>query len=205
MDPLEAIRHAQATRLVTKKGHEVELELAPALRPADIESLADEVGAPLSRELRTLLGLTSAIDGGPLETIDFTGRSLSIGAEEMFPSGLPIAGDGFGNFWILDLPPDDVETAPVFFACHDPAVILYQSPNIGDFMYEAFRMLVPPHASAVDDVNEDRLFNVWRDNPGTLDHSTALASDEDLRAFATEQNQAIIPLMVIDGHVLPRT
>jgi hypothetical protein len=39
---------------------------------------------------------------------------------------------------------------------------------------------------AVDDVHEDRLFNVWRDNPGTLDHSAALANDERLSAFAGE-------------------
>jgi hypothetical protein len=45
-------------------------------------------------------------------------------------------------------------------------------------------MLVPPHASAVDDVHEDRLFNVWRDNPGTLDRPAALAGDERLSAFA---------------------
>jgi hypothetical protein len=184
MDPLEAIRRAQGTRLVDEDGDEVEFELAPALPPADIERLADEVGVPLSRELRALLERTAGIDGGPLEPIDFTGRSLSFGAPETFPSGLPIAGDGFGNFWVLDLTPADVETAPVFFACHDPPVILYQSPDIGDFLHEAFRMLVPPHASAVDDVHEDRLFNVWRDNPGTLEHSAALASDESLSAFA---------------------
>jgi hypothetical protein len=185
MDSLEAIRRAQATRLVSEDGDEVELELAPGLPRADIEGLADEVGAPL-RELRTLLERTAAIDGGPLDAIDFTGRSLSFGGEEMFPLGLPIAADGFGNFWVLDLPPDEVETAPVFFACHDPPVVLYQSPNIGDFLHEAFQMLVPPHASAVDDVHEDRRFNVWRENPGTLDHAAALAGDEDLRAFATE-------------------
>ncbi len=186
MDPLEAIRGTQATRLVGEDGDEVEFELAPALPRAEIERLADEVGAPLSGELRALLERTAGIDGGPLQTIDFTGRSLSFEAEETFPSGLPIAGDGFGNFWILDLTPDDVETAPVFFACHDPPVILYQSPDIGDFLHQAFRMLVPPHASAVDDVHEDRLFNVWRDNPGTLEHSAALASDERLSTFAAE-------------------
>jgi cell wall assembly regulator SMI1 len=183
MDPLEAIRRAQATRLVDEDGDEVEFELAPSLPPADIERLADELGVPLSRELRALLERTAGIDDGPLESIDFTGQSLSFEAPEAFPSGLPIAGDGFGNFWILDLTPDEVETAPVFFACHDPPVILYQSPNIGDFLHEAFRMLVPPHASAVDDVHEDRLFNVWRDNPGTTERSAALASDERLSAF----------------------
>jgi hypothetical protein len=186
MDPLEAIRRAQATRLVDEDGDEVELQLAPGLQAADIQRLADEVGVPLSRELRTILERTARIDGGPLETIDFTGRSFSFGAPDTFPSPLPIAGDGFGNFWIVDLTPDDVETAPVFFASHDPPVILYQSPDVGGFLHEAFRMLVPPHASAIDDVHEDRLFNVWRDNPGTLEHSAALAGDEGLRAFATE-------------------
>jgi cell wall assembly regulator SMI1 len=182
MDPIEAIGRAQAARLVDEDGDEVEFELAPGLSPADIERLEDEVGVPISREFRALLERTAGID----ETIDFTGRSLSFGAPETFPSGLPIAGDGFGNFWILDLTPDEVETGPVFFACHDAPVIIFQSPDIGDFLHEAFRMLVPPHASAVDDVHEDRLFNVWRDNPGTLEHSAALASDEHLSAFAAE-------------------
>jgi hypothetical protein len=47
-------------------------------------------------------------------------------------------------------------------------------------------MLVPPHASAIDDVHEDRLFNVWGDNPGTVEYSAALASDERLSGFAAE-------------------
>ena len=50
MDPLEAIRRAQASRLVNNKGDEVEFELAAPLLPADIEGLADEVGATLSGE-----------------------------------------------------------------------------------------------------------------------------------------------------------
>lgn len=186
MDPLEAIRRAEAARLVTERGDEVDLELAPPLPPDEIDRVADDAGAPLPAELRTLLGRTAGIAGGPLESIDFTGRSLSFGAPDTFPWGLPIAGDGFGNFWVVDLTPDAAETAPVFFACHDPPVILYQSGCIGDFLDEAFRMLVPPHASAVDDVHEDRLFNVWRENPGTLDHAAALAGDEGLHAFATE-------------------
>jgi hypothetical protein len=156
------------------------------LEPAEIERLEAEIGVPLPRELRALLRRTSGIDGGPLETIDFTGRSLSLELAEISPWALPIAHDGFGNFWVLDLTPDEAETAPVFFAGHDPPVILYQSPDIGNFLHESFRKLVPPHASAIDDVHEDRLHHVWRENPGALERSAALESDESLRAFATE-------------------
>jgi hypothetical protein len=45
-------------------------------------------------------------------------------------------------------------------------------------------MFVPPHDSLVDDVHEDRLFEVWRRNPATLDRAAALAGDNDMRAFA---------------------
>ena len=192
MDPLEAIRRARSTKLVRKNGDDVELELGPAMPSADIELLEAELGVPLSHELRALLGETAGIDRGPLPLIDFTGESLSFGDPDALPWALPIAGDGFGNFWVVDLTPEERETAPVFFACHDAPVILYQSATIGDFLHEAFRMLEPPHVSAVDDVHEDRLFNVWRENPGTLDHSAALASDEPMRSFATELDDRFV-------------
>ena len=186
MDPLEAIRRARGTKLVRKNGAEVEFELEPGLPPAEIDQLEVELGVPLSHELRALLRETAGISGGPLPLIDFTGESLSFGDPDALPWALPIAGDGFGNFWVVDLTPEERETAPVFFACHDAPVILYQSATIGDFLHEAFRMLDPPHVSAVDDVHEDRLFSVWRENPGALDHSAALASDEPMRSFAAE-------------------
>jgi cell wall assembly regulator SMI1 len=185
MDPVEEIRRAQALELVDEDGNEVELELRPGLTPAEIEELRDEVGVPLPRELRALLEHTSGVDDGPLESIDFTGRSFSLGAEEIFPSALPIAHDGFGNHWVLDLMPEETATAAVFFACHDAPVVLYQSPDLGHFLRETFRMVVPPHESLVDDVHEDRLFMVWKENPGTIDHAAALAGDDTLREFAT--------------------
>jgi cell wall assembly regulator SMI1 len=188
MDPVKAIRHAQSTALVDEDGDEVVLALGPGLAAAEIETLRAELGVPLPHELRALLEHTARIDGA-LETIDFTGRALSFGGDELFPSGLPIAHDGYGNHWVLDLTPDEAASAPVFFACHDPAVVLFQSPDLGHFLHETFRMYVPPHASLVDDVHEDRLFHVWRTNPGELDHAAALAGDESLRAFAAELDE----------------
>src|SRR6187455_465564 len=107
MDAVEEIKRALATDLVDEDGHDVELKLRPGLSQAEIDELSDEVGAPLPHELRALLEYTAGIDGGPLETIDFTGRSLSFGGEDMFPSGLAFAHDGYGNHWVLDLTPDE--------------------------------------------------------------------------------------------------
>jgi cell wall assembly regulator SMI1 len=164
------------------------LELAPGLSPAEIDALEAELGVPLPASLRALLQQTAGIDGGELGEIDFTGRTMSYEDEDVFPSGLPVAGDGFGNFWVLDLTPDGAEPR-VFFACHDPPVILHQSPDIGHFLREVVKQESPPHESLVDDVHDDRLFNVWGENPGTLDHAAALAGDEQLRAFASELDE----------------
>lgn len=184
MTAIEHITNAQQAKLVDEDGEPVRLELAPALGADQIDSLEKETGQPLPEELRLLLSFCSGIDGC-LDGIDFAGRDMAFEQKEVFPNGIPIARDGFGNFWVLDLTPHTARTAPVFFACHDAPVVLYQSSDIASFLSEVFRMSTPPHESLVDDVHEDRLFDVWRKNPGVVDQPTAAASpDSALRAFA---------------------
>ena len=170
----------------------MELELAPGLSEVEIDELAAQRGVSPPRELREVLACTAGIEG-PLERIDFTGQTGGAEAEEVFPLGWPIAEDGFGNHWLVDITPDDKDIAPIFFVCHDPPVVLFQSPSLAHFLHEAFRMLIPPHESLVDDVHEDRLFTVWGTNPGAIDHAAALASgDDELRAFAAELDERFL-------------
>jgi len=185
MDPIEEIERARAARLVDEDGAQVTLKLEPGFDAAGIAAIEEDVGCQLPAELRALLAYTTGLDG-VLDQVDFTGRSLDVELEDMFPSGLPIAHDGYGNFWVADLTPQERDTAHVFFACHDAPVVLYQGPSIGDFLHEAFKLLSPPHASLVDDVHEDRLHHVYRTNPGVIPHAEALGSDTDeaLTAFA---------------------
>jgi hypothetical protein len=70
----------------------------------------------------------------------------------------------------------------VYFLCHDAPVLLYQAPSVGHFLHELFRMYEPPHASLVDDVHEDRLFRVWRENRGAVEQAAAAASDDEVLA-----------------------
>ncbi len=187
MTAVEHIKAALRAKLVDEDGEPVVLDLLPPPPAEEIDSLVQQVGQPLPEELRTLLGFCSGIVGGSLDGIDFTGASMSFEAAEIFPSGLPIAADGFGNFWVLDITPQTTQSAPVFFACHDAPVVLYQSADVASFLAELFRMHTPPHTSLVNDVHEDRLFDVWRKNPGTIDQPTASTSpDPALRSFASE-------------------
>ena len=185
MTAFDEIRRAQAEKLTDEDGDLVELVLSPGLTEEGIATISTELGFKLPAELVGLLRLCSGIEG-VLETIDFTGRPRGFAFDSIFPRCISIAHDGFGNYWVLDASPEGIEEAPVFFACHDAPVILYQAPNLAVFLREVFRMNTPPHSSLVDDVHEDKLFNVWKRNPGTLTRAQAAASaDDTLRTFAT--------------------
>jgi cell wall assembly regulator SMI1 len=214
MTAIDHIKAAQHAKLVDEDGEPVAIELTAPLAAEQIDYLQKQVGQPLPEELRSLLAFCSGIDGC-LDGIDFTGSRMSFAQEVIFPSGLPIAADGFGNFWVLDITPQTSQIAPVFFACHDAPLVLYQSADIASFLAEVFRMNAPPHKSLVDDVHEDRLFDVWRKNPGAIDQPTASASsDPALRSFASglPEHFQIVDLRHVDpgmgfswGRYGPRT
>lgn len=102
MNPIDEITRAQAAELVDEDGDPVELELDRGLADAGIDALEEKIGVPLTGDLRDLLAYTTAIDG-VLGSVDFTGSGQDVEIAEILPAGLPIAGDGFGNFWVVDL------------------------------------------------------------------------------------------------------
>lgn len=71
------------------------------------------------------------------------------------------------------------------FRLYDAPVILYQSPSLKEFLSELFKLSMPPYKSLVDDVRGDRLFEVWRKNPGVRDYAECMgAGDPELSSFA---------------------
>lgn len=184
--PVEIIQEALTKEMIDEDGYRVELKLLPPLSEAQIAEFESGLPHPIPTDVRELLGYCRGIEG-PVEVVDFTGRDCDFELKSVFPYGLPIAADGYGNFWVIDLLPHSTEWGPIYFACHDAPVILYQSPTLSHFLIELFKMNEPPHTSLVDDVHEDRLFQVWRKNPGVISYEECIQSqDANLREFAKE-------------------
>jgi hypothetical protein len=184
MTPLEIIRQAQAATLIDEDGRVVALELLPGLSHTELQDFADQVPCRIPQEITELLSACSGLYG-TVAQVDFTGRDLMFAFEPAFPSGLPIAADGYGNFWVVDLHLYTTRWGPIYFAGHDPPVILYQADSLEQFLGELFLMFKPPHQSLIDDVHEDRLARVWQTNPGVLSHERCLLSEDPiLSAFA---------------------
>ena len=186
MTPLGIIRRARASTLIDEDGNVVMLELLPGLSRVELQDFADRVPCSLPPEIAVLLGACSGLEG-TIDQVDFTGMIPTFEFEMAFPHGLPLAADGFGNFWVIDLHPNSTRWGPIYFVCHDAPVILYQSDSLEEFLIELFRMFEPPHESLIDDVHEDRPARVWRTNPGVLSYEQCLRSEDPiLSAFARE-------------------
>jgi hypothetical protein len=186
MTPLEIVRQARADALIDEDGRLVTLELLPGLSQRELDDFARQVPSHIPPEIAELLSECRGFYG-TIEQVDFTGRGILFEFEPAFPYGLPIAADGYGNFWVVDLHPHTARWGPIYFVCHDAPVILYQADFLEQFLSELVRMFKPPHRSLVDDVHEDRLAHVWRTNPGVLSHEQCLRSDDPvLSAFARE-------------------
>lgn len=184
------IQSALEKVLVDEDGNQVKLRLLPGLRPEEIDDLCSSLLVPPPDDVRDLLEFCSGIEGA-LDVIDFTGRTLGpgLGLECLIPHALPIGCDGCGNYWVVDIQPGSPDWGPIYYYCHDAPVILLQAMNVQQFVVEVLKIYTPPRRSLIDDVHEDRLFDVWSKNPGVLDCADALNSpDAPLKAFAQELN-----------------
>jgi cell wall assembly regulator SMI1 len=111
MDAVDEITRARSLDLIDRDGDRVDLVVHPAAAPAQIEALEKQLGLTLPRELRALLAHTAGIDG-ILDVLDFTGRDVSFEYEDIFPAGHPIAHDGYGSHWVVDITPGERDVAP---------------------------------------------------------------------------------------------
>lgn len=181
-----ALDRLLAESLVDEDGEAVSPTVAPGLTESEIGEAERRLGHTYPTELRNLLRRTRGL-AGLLEEVDFSGLIDGQALDEVFPSIATIAHDGYGNFWAVDLLRENGSWGPIWFLSHDPPVALFQCDGLAVFLDELARMFTPPHASLLDDVHEDRLFEVGRRPVGVpAQDVTAQTDDPVLRAFADE-------------------
>jgi len=186
MTPLEVVKQAEGMSLRDRRGKVTKLELSPPPSEAELRTFESGLPCALPREVRELLaycsGLTGEFDNTVAE-VRFAGLDR-LGLEEVFPHCVDVAHDSSGNFWVVDLVSDSTTWAPVFYACHDPPVILFQTDSFAHFLSELLKLGNPPWESELTYVHEDEA-DVWRTNPGMLTLEQCLSSgDAELEAFA---------------------
>ncbi|NNM06337.1 MAG: SMI1/KNR4 family protein, partial [Gemmatimonadetes bacterium] len=171
--------------MTDEDGREERLELLPPATDAEIAAIEASFSISLPAELREALRVSAGFANGPIESLGFLDVD-GFGMEDVFPHAYPVGHDGFGNYWILDLLPDKDDCGPVFFACHDPPVIAFQSADLSDFVQEVVALWKPGHHSSVDIVHEEVTSSIWTSNTGIMNRETALSSaDAVIAEFAS--------------------
>ena len=185
MHPLiELLERAKGTVFINEDGLEDPFELLPPLSDQELESFAKKLPCPLPDEIRELLKFARGFKG-VLDQIVFCDLQWGFGMEEIFPHSISLAGDGFGNFWIVDLTSDTRSWGPILYACHDAPVVVYQCDDLLHFLEEAIRFGNKPWKSEIDNVHEEFVTRIWRNNPGVLAFEyCSNSTDPELKEFA---------------------
>ena len=181
---IELLKQTQGTVFKNKDGVESRLTLLPPIPSAEIEALQQRIPCPLPQAVRELLEFSRGFEGTPFD-IRFGGSDGGFGLEEIFPYPVDIAADGCGNFWVVDLLKHSTDWGPIFYACHDAPVIVYQAETLDHFIEEVIKSAKSPWQSEISEVHGDLSYHIWHKNPGVLTHSQCVtSSDGSLQAFA---------------------
>lgn len=121
----------------------------------------------LPTEIEELLKFSKGFEFLRLENIRFDTFGY-FGFEEMFPNSIQLAGDGFGNFWILDIDSNGNWNS-VYYVCHDPAVIVKHSENLSQFIEHIDEYGKKGNESILDTIHEHTVMDIWAEKVGIMD------------------------------------
>jgi hypothetical protein len=182
---LEILKNAAGTPLVSKGGVQEEFRLLPSLTPEELRELEAGIPCPLPTEMRDVFTVTRGFECGDLGLVDLAGLPGGFGQVEVCPHAISIAGDECGNYWVIDLTSDSRSWGPIYYACHDAPVFVYQTDSLIHFVQEALRGEIEPWKSEIWDVHDRFSQQIWRTNRGVLSYEEcANSSDAELREFA---------------------
>ncbi len=182
MSALEQLKSFHKDQFVTGEGYQIALK--PGLTSEQISQLAHQLpGKYLPVDIRELLSFASGFELPALDEVTFDAVG-QFGFENIFPFSVQLAGDGFGNFWILDIDSKG-NWGTVFYVCHDPAVVVKHSKDLAEFIKHVQEFYNDGPESGLDIIHEKIVMDIWQKDNGFIDIEQARNSgDAALNNFA---------------------
>lgn len=190
---MEVLKRLERGSVENSDGEKPALKLLPALSEDEFRRLEARIPCPIPEAARELFlyargfSVRNPLHGAhrELSIVDLSGLDAEFGLEEVFPHAFSIADDGCGNSWVVDLTSDAKLWGPIFYACHDPAVVGYQTDSLADFIEQAVKASSPQNPSELGAVQDKLTTRIWLENPRVMRfEECAESEDEDLKTFA---------------------
>lgn len=167
MKPKQQLESMLSNRYESEDGDMYKVELLEGMTDKEIENFKSQLpNNNLSNEIEELLRLSKGFEFYGLEEVRFDAFGL-FGLEELFPNSIQLAGDGFGNFWILDIDSKGNWNS-VYYVCHDPAVIVKHSENLADFIKHVDEFGLKGNESNLDIIHEKTVMDIWSEKVGIM-------------------------------------
>ncbi len=180
---LERLLAADGRSLAMEEGEPDVLRVLPRCPPARVAEIEAEIGFALPRELKDILARCIGLEGAITETVDLA-RVERCGLDSLFGWMINLVGDGAGNYWQLELRPEMEVLGPVWFLCHDPGVVVYQSDDLASFLDGWIRYNTFPGSGPLVEVAETRVNDVWEQTSDVPRDELVESRDPVLREFA---------------------
>ena len=165
-------------KLKSMLDHQYESEDGDAYKVALLDGMTDQELANfkaqlpnqyLPEEIATLLQFARGFEFYGLEEVRFDAYG-HFGFEALFPHSIQLAGDGFGNFWVLDIDSKGHWNA-IYYICHDPAVVVKHSENLTDFIGHVDEFGKTGPASNLDIIHEKVVMDIWQEKFGIMEQN----------------------------------
>lgn len=186
MTPLEQLNAMLHEKYHTHQKEEYSVELMPGLSDSEIDYIAKQLRTRnIPDDIRELLQFSSGFLFYGLDAITFD-ATRDFDLYNLIPNSIRIAGDGYGNHWILDVDRDG-NWGSVFYVCNDPAVVVKQSENITEFLQQLHEYGKEIKKSSIDVVHEIVVNDIWNREDGLISRDEARYSeDAELAEFAKQ-------------------
>ncbi len=161
MTNLEIIEELKQSTFIDEDGEEYNLEFQDGLTEEQIEDLKHQFPKNhIPEEIVQILKVTKGWDGYGPEMVYFDSIGV-FGFTELSQNSISLGTDGFGNYWILDILQNG-ELGKVFFACHDPAVLVINSQNLNEHLKNLLSFYKNPIDSPIISMDSDITFDIWK-------------------------------------------
>lgn len=166
----------------SEEGEVFRIELMKGMTESEISDFKSNLPCnKLPEEIEELLRFSKGFIFQGLEEIRFD-TFQHFGFEELFPYSIQLAGDGFGNFWILDIDSEGNWNC-VYYVCHDPAVVVKHSENLFDFIKHVDEFGQKRALSNLDIIHEKTVIEIWNKKFGIMEKNE---QDYDFENGASE-------------------
>ncbi|MEQ8416232.1 MAG: SMI1/KNR4 family protein [Imperialibacter sp.] len=185
MTNVEIIKRLKKSTFTDEDGEKYTLDFELALTADELEFLRTKFpSGRIADELVEILKETKGWSGYGLESVYFDSID-EFGFTELIPHSICLGHDGFGNHWILEIK-DNGHLGKIYFACHDPAVLVIYCETLNEFFRSLEEFFEKPDDNYLNDVHDKVVMDIWKLAPNTFDIADFRKDNDNLNSFLNE-------------------